>query len=72
MARAVVATFPTLSEAQIACSALKAAGFDAAVLDEHVGTVLAVDLVGGFRLVTPEAELDDAEALLEQIAREAP
>jgi hypothetical protein len=66
--RAVLKAFPTLTEAQIACGALRAAGFDADVLDEFVGRVLSVDLIGGFRLVVPEDQARRARALLDEIA----
>ena len=66
--RAVLKAFPTLTEAQIACGALRAAGFEAEVLDEYVGRVLSVDLMGGFRLVVPEEQERAARALLDQIA----
>ena len=69
--RAVLKAFPTLTEAQIACGALRAAGFDADVLDEHVGRVLAVDLIGGFRLVVPEEQEHAAKAVLDEIGRES-
>jgi hypothetical protein len=64
----VLKAFPTLTEAQIARGALRAAGFEAEVLDEHVGRVLAVDLIGGFRLVVPEGEERRARTLLDEIA----
>ncbi len=68
---AVLKAFPTLTEAQIACGALRAAGFDAEVLDQYVGRVLSVDLIGGFRLVVPEHEERAAKALLDEIGRTA-
>ena len=65
----VVTAFPTLIEAQIACGALRAAGFDAEVLDENFGRVLAVDLLGGFRITVQAGEYGEAKSFLEAIAR---
>lgn len=66
----VVATFPTLAEAKIVCSALRSAGFEAEVLDAHFGSVLSADLVGGFRITVPDEEAEEAEAFLEEVGRE--
>jgi hypothetical protein len=65
----VVARISTLEEAQVACGALRAAGFRAEVFDHVVGTVywLYQNAVGGFRIVVPAAELEDAVAYLSRI-----
>ncbi len=70
MAVSVVAAFPSLSEAQIACGALRAAGFDAQLFDENFGRVLAIDLVGGFRVVAPDRERIAAQRLLAELRRD--
>ena len=68
MALSLVAAFPTLSEAQIACSALQAAGFDAQVFDDNFGRVMPIDLIGGFRIFAPEDEAPKAKAFLSALA----
>jgi len=71
MSFAVVAAYPSLTEAQIACGALRAAGLRADVLDQNFGGVMPTDLLGGFRLVVPEDERVRAKAVLAQILSEA-
>ncbi len=70
MSLALVSAFPSLSEAQIACSALVAAGFDAQLFDENFGRVMAIDLVGGFRVMAPDDEAQRAQRYLEELTAE--
>jgi len=67
MAPNVVAAFPSLIEAQIACGALRAAGLDAQVLDEAFGAVMPTGLLGGHRVVVAEEDLARAKILLASI-----
>jgi hypothetical protein len=62
MTLAVLARCSTLPEAEVMASALQSAGFHAEVLDRHWGSNIWTDQVyiGGFRVVLPEAELDEA------------
>lgn len=68
----VVAALPSLMEAQIACGALQAAGFDAQVFDQAFGGVISTDLIGGFRIVVPIAEAREAEAFLREVGASPP
>ena len=74
MGLSVIARFSTLTEAQVACGALRSAGFHAEVFDQSFGTMVWTDQVaiGGFRVVAPEGELADAVAYLKQAENEAP
>jgi len=69
MGLSVVAAFPSLMEAQIACGALCAAGFDAEVFDQNFGRVIPTDLIGGFRIMVPEDQDDAAKSFLAALAR---
>ena len=64
MGISVLASFPSLMEAEVACGALYASGFDAQVLDVHFG---ALDSIGGFRIAVPEEQRIAAGALLDQL-----
>ncbi len=68
MSPVVVADFTSLTEAQIACGALRAEGLDAEVLDQNFGSVMPTGLVGRFRLVVPDDEAAGAKRLLAEIA----
>ncbi len=70
MAMQVVDEFPSLMEAQIACGALRAAGFDAQVFDQALGALIPSGAVGPFRVVVPEGEHRPAVALLDGIRDE--
>ncbi len=67
MATQIVDEFPSLMEAQIACGALRAAGFDAQVFDQALGALIPTGAVGPFRVVVPEDEHRSAQALLDEI-----
>jgi hypothetical protein len=66
MALGLAARFPSLTEADIACAALNAAGLYAVVFDRGVcATIWTHQLaVGGVRLMTFDAHIEDARALL--------
>jgi hypothetical protein len=70
----VVARLSTLVEAEVACATLRAAGFHAEVFDLAIGTVywLYQTAIGGFRIVVPEDELEDAVGCLVEIDRSKP
>jgi hypothetical protein len=61
------ATFLTVSEADVACSALRSASIDATVAG-HVGSSVArrSDRLPELQLLVPEDQLDDARAILAQ------
>ena len=69
-----VARFASLIEAQIAAGALRSAGFQAEVYDADLGSVnfFMHQAIGGFRLMMPQAEQQEARALLSAIEAEAP
>jgi hypothetical protein len=66
MALVVVATFLTVTEAQIAAGALKASGLHPILADETFGSALWTHqfALQGFRLLIPEEEAADAMAFL--------
>jgi hypothetical protein len=74
MALAVVASFTDLQEAHIAAGALRAAGLQAEVFDNQLGTVdwMIQRALGGFRLAVPDQEAGTARELLAEFARDAP
>lgn len=74
MALSVAANFASLSEAHVAAGALRAAGFDAQVFDDHFGTMVWMDqlAIGGFRIVVPVEERADARAFLREVVQQAP
>ena len=72
MATQIVDEFPSLMEAQIACGALRAAGFDAQVFDEGLGAAIPTGLLGDFRVVVPAADLVAAQSLLAAIKSKGP
>ena len=68
----VVAALPGLIEAQIACGALRAAGFEAQLFDENFGGTLPTDLIGGFRIVVPDRQQAAARQLLAEFRKSGP
>jgi hypothetical protein len=67
----LVAAFPTLMEAQIACSALRAAGVAAEVMDQYVSGIIPAARLEGFRVAAPYGEGARAKRLLKSILKEA-
>ena len=70
---AEVARFTGLPEAQVACSALRASGFDAVVLDQEPAQNLWREPYGkgGIRVCVPGDEASAAKALLESLNQDA-
>lgn len=68
----VVAAFPGLMEAKIACGALRAAGFDVELFDENFGGMIPTDLIGGFRIVVPGDQATAAKAFLVELKKSDP
>jgi len=66
VALAEVARFATLSEAQVACSALQASGIGAVLIDQEPAPAMWREPYGqgGFRLCAPDDEIAAARALL--------
>ena len=65
-----VAAFPSLMEAQIACSALRAAGIAAEVMDQNFSSLFPTAQIGGFRVAAPFGEGRRARRLLKAILNE--
>ncbi len=71
MALSVIASFTSLTEAQIACGGLRAGGFEADVLDQNFGGLMPTGLIGKFRLVVPEEDLVQARLRLTELKAQA-
>jgi hypothetical protein len=59
-----VGTYPTRSDAELAQSALAAAGIVSEIVADDAGGAYPFDLTGGARLLVAEADADEAAALL--------
>ncbi len=59
-----VGSYPTRSDAELAQSALAAAGITSLVVSDDAGGAYPFDLTGGARLLVEEADADDAAAIL--------
>ena len=70
MSLAVVARFPDVWEAELACSLLRSAGIDARLGEGVHAKVdpLIQQAVGWIRILTPAAEADDAREILARVA----
>lgn len=70
MTQALVARFGTVGEAEMARSALTAAGIEADVADEQVVAIdwLYSNAVGGVKLFVPEVDLERAAEVLQSVA----
>jgi hypothetical protein len=66
----LVAAFASLMEAQVACSALRAAGVNAQVMDPGFSSVFPTAQIGGYRVAAPYGEASRARRLLKSILRE--
>jgi hypothetical protein len=66
MAQVVVATFASLTEAQIAAGALESGGLHPEIADQYFGAALWTDqfALQGFRLILPDDEAADASTVL--------
>jgi hypothetical protein len=59
-----VGVYPTRSDAELAQTALTAAGITSVVAADDAGGAYPFDLTGGARLLVDEADADDAAAVL--------
>ena len=66
----IVAAFSSLIEAQVACSALRAAGISAQVLDQAFSSIIPAAPIGGFRIGAPYGEAARARKLLKAAERD--
>ncbi len=66
----LVAAFPTLMEAQIACSALRAAGVAAQLMDQNFSGIFPTAQIGGFRVGATIGEGARARRLLKHILQD--
>jgi hypothetical protein len=65
-----VRAFTNVPDAQVACTALQAAGLDASLRDEHLVSMqwLYSNAVGGVKLQVPAKQAEEARALLDTAA----
>ena len=66
----LIAAFPSLMEAQVACSALRAAGVAAQLMDQNFSAIFPTAQIGGFRVAAPIGEGARARRLLSEILGE--
>ena len=66
----LIAAFPSLMEAQIACSALRAAGVKAELMSPGYSSILPTTPLEGFRVAAPIGEGPRARRLLKDILSE--
>jgi hypothetical protein len=59
-----VGSYPTRSDAELAQSALEAAGIESVLVVDDAGGAYPFDLSGGARLLVDEADAEDAAAVL--------
>jgi hypothetical protein len=60
----VAGTYPTRSDAELAQTALTAAGIDSVIASDDAGGAYPIDFSGGARLLVDEADAEDATAIL--------
>jgi putative signal transducing protein len=60
----LVGTYPTRSDAELAQTALTAAGIPSVIAADDAGGAYPFDLTGGARLLVEEADAEDAAAIL--------
>lgn len=66
----LVAAFPSLIEAQVVCSALRAAGVPAELMDQNFSSIFPTAQIGGFRVAAPFGEAKRARKLLEAMLQD--
>jgi hypothetical protein len=59
-----VGTYPTRSDAELAQTALTAAGIPSVIAADDAGGAYPFDLTGGARLLVEETDAEDAAAIL--------
>ena len=59
-----IGTYPTRSDAELAQTALSAAGIASVLASDDAGGAYPFDLSGGARLLVDEADAQDAAAIL--------
>jgi hypothetical protein len=62
----VVGTYPTRNDAELAQTALTAAGIPSVLAADDAGGAYPFDLTGGARLLVDEADAEDAVAVLSE------
>jgi hypothetical protein len=63
----LIASFPSLIEAQIVCSALRSAGVRAELMNQNFSSVFPTTPLEGFRVACPFGEAARARRLLKSI-----
>ena len=67
----LVASFSSLIEAQVACSALRAAGVPAQLMDQNFSSIFPAGPPEGFRIAAPIGEAARARRLLQSMQRDS-
>jgi hypothetical protein len=60
----IAGTYPARTDAELAQSALEAAGIESVIAADDAGGAYPFDLSGGARLLVDEADAEDAAAIL--------
>jgi Putative prokaryotic signal transducing protein len=60
----VAGIYPTRTDAELAQTALTAAGIDSVIASDDAGGAYPIDFSGGARLLVDEADAEDAAAIL--------
>jgi hypothetical protein len=60
----VAGTYPTRTDAELAQTALTAAGIDSVIASDDAGGAYPIDFSGGARLLVDDADAEDAAAIL--------
>lgn len=74
MGMSVVARYVDRTEAEIAASALRSAGFNAVAMDTNFSAIdwMAMQALGGIRVGVPDDELDEAASFLGELIHKRP
>ena len=66
----IVSAFSSLIEAQVVCSALRAAGISAQVIDQNFSSIVPAAPIGGFRVGCPYGDATKARRLLKDLEQD--
>jgi hypothetical protein len=74
MALVEIVRFADLREAQVACSALTAMGFDPFLFDEYRAAAIWTEqsAIGGLRIVVPQDQAEEAKAFVDAVRASPP
>jgi hypothetical protein len=66
----LVASFSSLIEAQVVCSALRSAGVEAQVMDPGFSSIIPAAPIGGFRVGCPIGDAARARRILKAVEQD--